>query len=128
MNDEHLTIQLSEECVESLSTDRDQFAKLLHEELSEHIDEIESYLPRYCTEMREDFTDGSTEILDCDIEVDDTGKGSLYINFYGYVHMGCKDMCHEVDHSEQVMFRVDSIQRTITLHFPHPPQRDPDEI
>ena len=128
MDDEQLTIQLSQECMELLESDQKAFTHELQSELMEHIGDIEHFLPRYCTETREDFTEGQTNILDCDITVREDGSGSLYIVFYGYVHMGCRDMCHEVDHQDEFKFQLDKVGGTITLEFPFPPSREPDEF
>lgn len=127
MDDEQLTIQLSADCIALLDSDRETFATALRNELMEHVGEIEHFLPRYCTETREDFTEGQTDILDCDITVHDDGNGSLHISFYGYVYVGCKDMCHNVDHQDEFKFHIDKEGATITLEFPYPPSRDPDE-
>ena len=57
MDDEQLTIQLSGDCIALLASDRNAFAAALRNELMEHVDEIECFLPRYCTDTREDFTE-----------------------------------------------------------------------
>ena len=127
MEDEsQLTISLSAECVAQLDEDLTAFTKLFQEELTNHLEEIESYLPRYCTEFREDYI-GEVTIPDYNITVQDNGTGHIYICFYGYVSAGCRDADHSVEHEERVNFTIDKDTCTISLIFFYPPEREPDE-
>ena len=121
------SFQLSEQCIALLDEDRTAFYALLRDELIQHIGDIEWFLPRYCTEFREDYVDGQVNIPDYDITVDDNGVGSFYINFYGFVCMGCKDMDHEEEHVDRFNYSIDKNTRVITIDFPFPPEREPDE-
>ena len=125
--EDQLTIQLSAQCIALFSSDRESFVSALHKELMKQVDEIEEYLPRYCIDMREDFTDGSTVIED-NIKVENDGSGSINISFDGYVHMGCKDLCRSVEHEDSFSFTIDFENATLELEFPFPSTRDPDEF
>ena len=127
MEDElELIINISAECIALLDDDLHAFPKHLADELIEHIEEIEGYLPRYCTEFREDYI-GEVTIPDYNITVEENGSGHIYICFYGYVCAGCRDADHSVEHEERVNFTIDKNAHTITLTYFYPPEREPDE-
>ena len=122
-----LALSLSAECVAQLDKDLAAFTKILQEELTDHLEEIERYLPRYCTDIRENYS-GEVTIPDYNITVQDNGTGHLFICFYGYVCAGCRNADHSVEHEERVNFTIDKNNHTMTLTFFYPPEREPDEF
>lgn len=127
MEEDSLTIDLPSECVEFYNVDNEAFVESLHQTLLENLRKIEFYLQRYCNNFREEFIDGSADIPVCDITIKDDNKGNLYITFDGYVHSGCRDADSEHDHADRFDFELAKDGSSITLFFPYPAERDPDQ-
>ncbi len=127
MEEETLTIELPSECVEFYNEDEEAFIESLHQTLIDHYKKIEFYLPRYCNNYREEFSDDSASIEECDITLTEGNQGHLYISFDGYISAGCRDADTSMDHSQRIDFELTDDGSSITLFFHYLPERNPDE-
>jgi hypothetical protein len=122
------SVELSPECVALFKSNRKAFTKTLREELLGHKATLESMLRPFCDGIREEFSNDSICIEECNIEVDELGKGRVYIEWQGYVEMGCRDISGPTDHEGWFKFTIDLDEGVLEFHVDYPPEREPDEF
>ncbi len=122
------SIQLSDDCMRLFKKNKERFREKLAGEMTARSGTLQEMLEPFCTEFREEFVEDSTHVESCNIEIDGKGEGDVYINFDGYVHYGCRDMCRTIDHCDCIRFKIDLETGSLTFYIDYPPEREPDEI
>ena len=98
------------------------------QEIFEHLSEAETaqLLSGFCEGLRESY---NADPYVMDVSFEDSGAGTVTVDFTGSALFGCKDMDHLYEHLVTVSFSVDLETSTICFSSepPDPPERYPDE-